>query len=479
MARSGGAAALAVAACAGSGGHGAKDPGEDPAIEPVDLVGETDQGLRLRIDVVAPGEVRLRFPAVCGRDDGPGDGAVVSLHRHPFVVPIDRDGGIAVDESYVEDGTDGDEEHVDVRIDGAIVPDGTASGTLEVTSRWWNGQSEAFGADCVTGVVHWSADGPPVEGDNLVVPLADPSVPTAAGADLLARLGTGALVRIVAGTGEVRPLGGSAPAVPGSGPGRTDGSAPPTVAAGPVGPGVAPSWMTNLAVAGDGVWAVDPATGALSRFELAGGGPTASVDAPLDDVAAAPGALWTVSTNVLRSGYALDRRDPVTGAVEATVPVERGRLVAGPTDVWYADATLAGGRLWRVDPVTASLSSPLDAEIPLFGSVVVASADRVWWLDPSGRGLMAIDLATAQVTQVDLPSVPDAIAADASGVWTFHAQEAVARRVEGGRAVRTVDVPEGWSDLAVSADGAVWLVGRGFDAPETRVVRLDPAVTGG
>jgi hypothetical protein len=237
--------------------------------------------------------------------------------------------------------------------------------------------------------------------------------------------------------------------------------------------------MTNLGVVGDGVWGVDAATGALSRFDLAGGGATATVEVPLDDMATGPDALWTVSTNVFRSGYALDRRDPVTGTVEATVPVERGRIVAGPTDVWYADATLAGGRLWRVDPVTATLSSPVDVDIPLVGSVVVASTDRMWWLDPSGGGLMALDLATAQVTRVDLPSLPDAVAADATGVWTFHAQESVARRVEGGRAVRTVDTPEGWWDVAVSADGAVWLTGRGVEASDARVVRLDPAVTGG
>ena len=80
---------------------------------------------------------------------------------------------------------------------------------------------------------------------------------------------------------------------------------------------------------------------------------------------------------------------------------------------------------------------------------------------------------------VDLPSPPDAVAGDATGVWTVHEQEAVARRVEGDRVVRTVDLPDGWWDVAVTADGAVWLAGPGAAGDEPRVVRLDPAVTAG
>jgi hypothetical protein len=478
MARLGGAAALATAACAGSGGDAAGDAagdaGDDPPIEPVDVVGETDQGLRLRIDAVAPGEVRLRFPAVCG-DDGPGDGMVVRVHHHPFVVPVDGDGAFAVDESYVESGTDGDEDHVDVRIEGDFERDGTAAGTLEVTLRPWSGERDEFGTDCETGVVHWEADGPPVEGNPLVVPLAPPSEVTNAGPDLLARVGGGELVRIVAATGEVRPLGGTPPAAADAG---SAGSAPPTVGTGPGGLGVAPSWMTNFAVVGDGVWAVDPATGALSRFDLAGGVPTATIQTFLDSMAAGPDALWTVSTNWPRDAYTLDRRDPVTGTVVASVPVERGQIIPGPTDVWYADPTWEGTRLQRVDPATATLSSPIDAaELPLRETTVVASADRVWWLDDDGD-LRAIDLTTGRHDRVELPSAADSLAADPTGVWTYHDQEAVLRRVEGGQVVRTVDAPDGQGGgVAVSADGAVWLAG-GSDG-SGRVVRLDPAVTGG
>ena len=45
--------------------------------------------------------------------------------------------------------------------------------------------------------------------------------------------------------------------------------------------------------------------------------------------------------------------------------------------------------------------------------------------------------------------------------------------------VRTVDVPDGWWDVAITADGAVWLAGAGATGDDPRVIRLDPTVTAG
>ena len=106
---------------------------------------------------------------------------------------MDEDGSFTVDEAYVEDGTDGDEEHVEVRIEGDFSGDGTATGTLDVTSRRWNGQSADFGADCTTGTVAWTADRPPVQGNDVVVPTAMPMSLAPAGPDLLVstRVGRG------------------------------------------------------------------------------------------------------------------------------------------------------------------------------------------------------------------------------------------------------------------------------------------------
>jgi hypothetical protein len=467
----GGVATLVVAACGDSGGSGSGDGAE---VEPEGLVGETEQGLHLRIDLVGDREVSLRFPADCRRDDRPGEDIPVSLHRRRFETRVDEDGSFTFEEAYVEDGTDGDEEHVEVRIEGDFADDGTATGTLEATSRWWNGQAEDFSADCNTGAVAWTADRHPVEGDDLVVPMANPMSLAPAGPDLVASSESGEVVRIDAATGEARRLDGSAPAGPATR--EADANVPPTVVAGgAAAPAVAPVWLRILAVVADGVWMVDPATGAVSRFELGDGTRTATIDQPLDSVAAGPDALWTVSTNPFHTGYALDKRDPVTGAVLASTPVERGAVAVGPTEVWYADATLAGGRLARVDLTTLAVGEPFDVDIPLFGEDLVATEDRVWWLDT--QSLMSIELASGRAGPIDLPSAPEAVASDATGVWTVHEQEAVARRIEGDRVVRTVDLPDGWWDVAVTADGAVWLAGRGAAGDEPRIVRLDPAVT--
>jgi hypothetical protein len=459
---------LAAASCGDPGGS---DAGGRAGGEPLSLVGETEQGLRLRIDRVGDRDVSLRFPVNCGSDDN-----AVPLHRHRIETEVDGDGRFSVEEDYVDDGTDGDEEHVEVRIEGAFAADGTATGTLDVTSRWWNGQGNAFGPDCESGTVGWTADRPPVEGHDLVVPVAEPTSLTPAGTDVVVvSSDSGAVVHIDGETGETRPVGGAEP----SGPTGADPSAPTTVVAGgAASPAVTPSWMRDMAVVADGVWMVDPATGVVSRFELADGARTATIAAPIDSLVAGPDALWTVSTNEFHTGYALDRRDPVTGAIVASTPVERGVVIVGPAGVWYADTTWDGGRLAPVDPTTLAIGEPFDADVPLFGEHPVTTADRIWWLDDTQR-LTSIELAGGRTSAVDPPGTADAMAADATGVWTVHEQEAVARRIEGDRVVRTVDLPDGFWSVAVTADGAVWLAGRGDAAEDPRVVRLDPAVTTG
>ena len=470
----GGLATLVAAACTGSGGSAS---GDGAAAEPATVVGETDQGLRLRADLAGDHQVSVRVPANCGGERG--EAMPIPLHWRRFEAAVSGDGSFEVDEAYTEEGTDGDYDEIEVRIAGDFAADGTATGTLEASIRSWNGQGQEFSDPCETGTVAWTAD-PVGEADNLVVPTPD-SMSLAPVGDDLAALSDSVLMRIDA-TGEAHPVTVGAPAAPA--PIEGDPNVPPSTLAGgtsgedPAAP-AAPIWLQERAVVADGVWMVDPATGAVSRFELADGTRTATLAEPLDDMAAAPDALWTVSTNAFHSGYALDKRDPVTGAVLASTPVERGTIVAGPTDadVWYVDATLAGGRLTRVDSTTLAFGEVFEVDISQYDGDPVASQDHVWWLDR--QTLMSIDLASGQVDPVDLPSRPWAMAADATGVWVLHEQEAVARRVENGQVVRTVDLPDpGW-DVAVTADGAVWLASGDAAGGEPGVMRLDPALTAG
>jgi hypothetical protein len=90
---------------------------------------------------------------------------------------------------------------------------------------------------------------------------------------------------------------------------------------------------------------------------------------------------------------------------------------------------------------------------------------------------MSIEPASGRVGPVDLPSAADAVAGDATGVWTVHGQEVVARRIEGDRVVRTIDLPDGFWDVAVTAERRGVAGRRGADGGDPRIVRPDPAVT--
>lgn len=379
-----------------------------------------------------------------------------------------------MDESFVEPDVDDSEDHVDVRVEGAFAPDGTASGTVEVLFRQWDGQEGEFGPDCETGTVAWSAEAPPRPEDrDRVVPVAA-ELAAADGEGLVVATPAGDVARVTPDGEARRPDGAPLSSPPAPPPPPGGGPTPPTTVIAPGG-----VWsFTGLAVAGGGVWMADPATGALSRTELAGGDRTATTGVRVESVAAGEGGLWTLWDDEAAATYRLQRRDPATGEVLASTPVTAGRLAAGPSGAWLAHRTDTW-RVDRLDPATAepAESHPVDIESPDDGMVV--GADRVWLL--AWPGLTALDPATGEAALVDLPTVPTAVAAtsDGRGVWTAHPRERVIRRVAaGGNVERTIDVPEGrWQPVA-TADGAVWLAGGSGD-DDRRVVRVDPAATGG
>jgi hypothetical protein len=436
-----------LAACGGPSGPGAADLDRDT------LVGQTEQGMRMRIEVVDDAEVELRLPVDCrpgSGEDGVG-GAPVSLHRHPLRAQVGADGSFRLDVAYVEDGTGGDAEHVDVRLEGVVEDDGGAVGTVSVQARWWDDEGDTFADDCTSGTVAWAAT-QSLRDDDIVVPGPAPVLTAPAGPDLVTVSEQGALARREAATGMARPLGVDAPpsAVPGPG--------------SPV-----------LAVAADGVWSTDPATGVPQRTELADGSRTAAMEAPVGSLVAGPDALWSVRNDLASGSYLLERRDPVTGEPQATAAVAAGTVGAGPGGVWYAYRGPSGGRLERIDPSTAAPveSYAIDPEVP---SAMVVTEDRVWMA--GSDGLTTFDTAAGH-QPVDLPSEPGSMTrtADGRGIWVAHEREAVIRRVEATGIVRTIDVPEGrWRPTATD-DGAVWLTGGG--PGDERTIRLDATVTGG
>lgn len=479
-----GALLVLVAACGGlsSSGRGGGDP--------VALAGETEQGLRMRIEVVGDRQISVRIPVDCRMDAGGADGATdasaawsPALQWHPQRATVDGDGSFVVEEDYVDaDDVDGGEEHVEVRIEGAFEGGGsdggnpTATGTVQVRARWLDGQGGEFTSSCESGTVRWTAEEGLRQGNDLVVPSERAEVLEALGSDVLMVTG-GEALRVDHDTGEVRRLDGSAPAGAAGGEGQPGGASVPetAVSGGPV------PWQGVAVVAG-GLWMADPGAGAVTRTELADGRQTASIDAAttvVDDAAAGHGALWTVSTDPRRRTYVLAKRDPVSGAVLATVPVARGTLVAGPGEMWVMHPTPTGQRLARIDPDTLATLETFDVEVDVdqATSQVEVTEDRIWFTGP--QGLTAVDPDTREQTDIDLPSDPGTMTADGNGVWVPHARESVIRRIEGTDVVRTVDVPAGWWTVATTADGAIWLAGTQVDGDGPAAIRLDPTTTGG
>jgi hypothetical protein len=452
---------LVLAAC----GDPSKSDGLPGDVEPVPLVGTTGQGMRMRVDVDGGGDISLRLPADCGPPDESGDPGATSLHRHPVALDpgdIDDDGSFRIEESYIEEGTDGDEEHVEVVVEGRFAADATAAGTVEASTRWWDGQASGFGAPCVTGPVDWTAAERPAPRSDVAVPVgADTELAVPAGDDLLTVLETGEVLRVDV-AGEARRLDGSAPA-----PAPPEGAGPEVVTTAGVGLG-----LRDVAVVADGAWM--PVPDGIARHELADGRITARVAGPLAGMAAGPDALWTVSTNGWDQTLTLQRRDPVTGTVVASAPVGAGSPVVGPDALWLPYGTLAGERLDRVDPVTLATVETFEIDVELPADGHAATGDQVWFLD--WRRLTAVDVSSGNQEEIDLPTAPSALtAAREGGVWTIHEREAVARRIVDGEVVRIVDLPEGWWQVTTTDDGAVWLSGGRVDVP--RVVRLDPTAT--
>lgn len=458
--------ALVAAACSGSSSGGGQGGGD-----PVPLVGATEQGMRVRIDVVGDREVHVRIPVDCENDEEsdetPRGSQEVPLERLVPDVAVDDDGWFRIDDTIVEDGTDGDELHVDLVLQGRFAADGTASGTVEATQRQWNGQDEGFRAGpCATGEIGWTADEPARPPEPVVTgPLGADAMTTAPlGDGVVVVFETGEVVRVDA-AGEARHLDGSPIDPPADDP--SDLGEPGTVA-----PAVAPPPFTDAAVAGEGVWL--RSFSGVDRLEVAGGAASTRIGGNFDGIEAGPGALWIVSSRAPDVNRTLERRDPVTGEVQASLPVMVGQLLVDPTGVWYAYSTWQEQALDRIDPATATVVDHhvLDAgETP---SELAVAGDRVWLhYDGIGRSLVALDPSTGVTTPVELPTHPDTVtaAADGATLWTVHVREAVARRLDAeGDVVEIVDLPDGWWE-PTATPGALWLTGRDTEGV-AQVLRL-------
>jgi hypothetical protein len=204
------------------------------------------------------------------------------------------------------------------------------------------------------------------------------------------------------------------------------------------------------------LWRIDPASNdADPPVTVAAGGP---------GIAAAAGAIWTVSPN------GTTRVDPKTGEVVATIATARGsEIEGGGSSIWVGQT--------RVDPATNTVATTgsFDGFVTAIGPEGTwARSDVVERVDPR-TGRIVATLRRPGFT-------PNAVAVGGGSVWVAYASRnewettAVARidpatnRFAGKPLVLRGRVP---SALAFAA-GSLWLLAHNEEERGARLTQIDP-----
>lgn len=233
----------------------------------------------------------------------------------------------------------------------------------------------------------------------------------------------------------------------------------------------------GIAIMGDAVWVpdcehhgvacIDPARNVVSR--------TLPVDFHVDDegtFAAVAGSLWLFVTDSAARASILERVDPVTGAIQARVPVGPGSyVVAGDSTALWVAAT-HGGELVRVDPAsnTVAMRVVVDPR-PKFLTV---GAGGVWVLHQQTGSVSLIDPARGTVAASVAAGVPTPwgdIATGASAVWVSVDGTPVTRIDPGTHAVTHQFAGGSGADAIRYGFGSLWV----SDHEHGEVWRIDPA----
>ena len=207
---------------------------------------------------------------------------------------------------------------------------------------------------------------------------------------------------------------------------------------------------------------VDPATDAVVMV-------TSTTVRP-SSFAVAPDAVWVAS---FADGRIV--RVPRDGSPAARAPTFEGErpkwVAADATGVWVA-GTRRDGRVVRYDPVRQRYIGVV-ATGSTVGAMVVGPDGAVYVVHPDTKAVVRIDpvAAAVAVASPPLPTVPGAVAVDATGVWVVG--EGTVSRLDPVTLAPVATVPVGRN-----AGGAI-AVGGGFtwytDPVEGRIVRIDPA----
>ncbi len=188
------------------------------------------------------------------------------------------------------------------------------------------------------------------------------------------------------------------------------------------------------------------------------------------------GSVWVSRTDPEGEGNFLDRIDPTSNKVVASIPVGRNPchgVAVGFDAVWVP--TCIDQRVVRVDPetneVVRSFEVPLDRSD---GDRIVAAFGALWIASPDPKGgdvLARIEPDTGKVDTIPLPTPSTWVVEGFGSLWVISPDGGTVYRVD-PNARRVAGSIEGLGEpqTAVAGEGVLWV----NDAADGTVVRVDP-----
>ena len=156
---------------------------------------------------------------------------------------------------------------------------------------------------------------------------------------------------------------------------------------------------------------IDPETGRVTKID---------VHQPLDDVAVDGNGVWAISGpaamlfKIDLRGRAVENRIPIVNRRGATAPYPVA-VTAGEGFVWVVNANTQ--TVSKIDPQFDNVAATIPLGIGHNPSDIAAGADGVWVIN-SGNGTLArIDPRTSDVTTILLGNVPLNVAVAGNRVW--------------------------------------------------------------
>jgi virginiamycin B lyase len=189
------------------------------------------------------------------------------------------------------------------------------------------------------------------------------------------------------------------------------------------------------------------------------------------------GSVWVSRTDPEGEGNHLDRIDPATNEIVASIEVGRHPchgVAVGFGSVWVP--MCIDQRIVRIDPGTNEVVASFD--IPLHradGDRLAADFGALWIISPDPKGgdvLARIDPQTGQVGSIPLPTPSTEITVGFGSLWVMSPDGGVVHQID-PESQELVGTIQGLTEPKVAAAGedALWVA----DAGDGTVARIDPA----